>query len=136
MKMNNQNFLNSQFSFLSEWGRLSFEEKNKKYSSHFSHEMNIFAYLKDREYFEKVVRPHIECKMEKQMIDYYLLEDLDKLREFSEIENIDKLNAFEKCLLVHAFREIDKELAESVLDLIKMKSKLGEFDSNKTFRLI
>ena len=66
------------------------------------------------------------------MIDYYLLENYEKLEEFAQIEHIGDLNAFEKCLLVHAFRTRDASIAESVYDLIQMSSKLKEFEVNKT----
>jgi len=52
------------------------------------------------------------------------------MREFISLEKIDELNAFEKCLAVIAFWNVDEEVAVSINELIQMKAKLSELDSN------
>jgi hypothetical protein len=59
------------------WFKMDFEEKNVSYSKNSCHELNIFIYFKDPEYFQKVVREYIENKMEKTFVDFYLLGQFD-----------------------------------------------------------
>ena len=46
----------NQLSTLINWPNLSEEEKNILYSKLVCHEMNIFCYFKDREYFDKIIK--------------------------------------------------------------------------------
>lgn len=50
------------------------EEKTKLFYKHLSHEFNFFLKRKDTAFFEKIVRPFLVCKMEKQFMDLYLLD--------------------------------------------------------------
>ena len=43
------------FQFLTTWNILTEEEKNQKLTELSSHELNLFIYKKDKEYFKKVV---------------------------------------------------------------------------------
>lgn len=41
--------------------------------------------------------------MEKTFVDYYLLEQYDHIvKTYNNFMNIDKINVFEQCLLIHA----------------------------------
>jgi hypothetical protein len=40
--------------------------------------MNLFLFFKDKEYFEKVVRPYIQNKLYKGLIDKFLLDEPTK----------------------------------------------------------
>lgn len=84
------------------WKQMTEEQKNNNYSAKTSHELNLFLYFKDRDYFNKVVRPFIACKLEKTFIDYYLLDMIDFIIEFSYLPKLTHLNAMEKCLLLEA----------------------------------
>ncbi len=55
------------------------EEKLKKYDKYASHELNLFVYFKDKEFFEGVVKVFIRNKKEKTLVDYYLLDDKKNL---------------------------------------------------------
>jgi len=103
--------LNEDLEFLLKWNTFEEEEKNKKYSKFCCHEVNLFLYFKDPEYFEAVVSPFILNKMEKSFIDNWLLGDYAQLIEHARVENISKLNSLEKCLLIYAIRETDLESA-------------------------
>jgi hypothetical protein len=58
---------------LLKWAEKDMEEKHKFYTKFFSHEMNLFLYFKDPEYFEKIARPFLVNKMEKTFVDFWLL---------------------------------------------------------------
>ena len=61
------------------WSRLDIDKKNKEYYKNLCHEFNIFLYFKDKEYFNSIVKPFLQCKMEKTFIDYYLLEEYEAI---------------------------------------------------------
>eukprot|EP00730_Choanoeca_flexa_P005743 TRINITY_DN12010_c0_g2_i3.p1 TRINITY_DN12010_c0_g2~~TRINITY_DN12010_c0_g2_i3.p1 ORF type:complete len:1507 (+),score=445.65 TRINITY_DN12010_c0_g2_i3:292-4521(+) len=86
------------FRFLTEWHSLSDADKSAKYSQYQCHEVNVFVYMKDPEFFANVVRPLLACRLDKDVIDCVLL-GLDVSR-FLEPMRFKKLNAFEKVLLI------------------------------------
>jgi len=65
--------------FLKEWNTLSQKQKIKKYDDFASHELNIFLYLRDREFFDSVVKGFISNKIEKHAVDYILLDDKERI---------------------------------------------------------
>ena len=69
-----------------------------------SHELNLFIKKRDPEYFKTVVLPFLQCKMEKKIVDYYLLGDNATVTQY--IEKSDKLNAMEQCLLVDSLVQL------------------------------
>ncbi|KAF9566459.1 hypothetical protein EC968_003732 [Mortierella alpina] len=87
------------FGFIVDWHKLSSSAKDDRYSKWNCHELNLFLYKKDREYFDAVVAPFIKNKLVKSFMDEYLigapLEQYTTLREFS------LLTCLEKCLLAH-----------------------------------
>jgi hypothetical protein len=73
------------FDFVKKWHTLSNTEKDRYYSDYCCHELNFFIYKKDYLYFKQTVRPFLQCKMEKQFIDYYLLGDTRKVVKYAEM---------------------------------------------------
>lgn len=70
-------------SFVLKWAGLSSFEKDQKYSDYFCHELNFFISRRDPAYFNDVVKPFLETKMEKQFMDHYLLRHFDKCLEYA-----------------------------------------------------
>ena len=88
------------FRVLTRWPSLSEEEKAKTYDELASHEMHLFLYFKDRPYFDKVVRPYLANKLDKQIVDQWLLgEDVS---EYGVAWRFDRLNALERVLVSRA----------------------------------
>ena len=94
------------------WPTLNSVRRDKAYSDFCSHEFNTFLKLKDPEFFESTVRPFLKNKVEKTVVDYWLLDNpADALSRFLEphSNSIDfnhfielcLLNPFELCLMVH-----------------------------------
>ncbi|KAF9179892.1 hypothetical protein BGZ50_006593 [Haplosporangium sp. Z 11] len=98
------------FGFIVHWYRFSTSTKNEKYSKWNCHELNLFLYKKDREYFDAVVVPFIKNKLIKSFIDDYLigvsLEKYTTLREFS------LLTCMEKCLLAQRIPRLRPAVAQ------------------------
>ena len=101
--------------FLGTWHKLTPEEKNKKYDQFCSHELNLFLYMKDQAYFQAVVRPFLASKMEKMLVDKFLLGE--SLEEY--MANVGALNTLEKILLIARLEEA-KGLAETLMSQAKV----------------
>ncbi len=59
------------------WPSLGQLKREKAYSDFCSHEFNTFLKLKDPEFFETTVRPFLMNKVEKTLVDYWLLDNPD-----------------------------------------------------------
>lgn len=108
---------------VSKWSSLEGEEeKCKSYYKNLCHELHVFLFLKDRSFFNKVVRPLIECKLEKTFIDLYLLGRNEQLvAQYWGLEAITKTNGFEKCLLVDALVKLGRrEEAARLVEYIRL----------------
>lgn len=88
----------SEFRFLLNWDNLSSEEKQSLYAKYACHELNFFLAVRDREFFEAVVKPFLRNKKEKQFLDRWLLgEDTSS---YEAIWYYDQLNTLERILLM------------------------------------
>jgi len=63
----------NRWEFLKTWNTLSVDDKLLKFNEHTSHELNFYIYMKDKEFFENVVKVFIANKLEKDVVDYVLL---------------------------------------------------------------
>jgi hypothetical protein len=109
-----------EFGFLMDWPELEENDKIEKYRTYACHELHFFIYRKDREFFDKIIRPYLKNKKEPTFLDDWFLQRdlsvyLDPLR-------FDQLNAFEKALLsttrFASAKEMSRHLSEKS-DLIK-----------------
>jgi hypothetical protein len=109
------------FEKLVHWNDFVEEEKNKMVSRFGSHELYLFICKKDKEYFNKVVKPFIENKMQKTFMDYYLLSDIDKMTTYANSPSkLDNLNVLEKTLLVEILAlNGKKDLAKVIAKMLK-----------------
>jgi len=107
------------FQFLLNFNNLNFQEKLEKISAYFSHEINIYLYFHHYDFFIRYIFPIIKYKSEKTFIDYFLLNDTKKIKEYTNPQNISKLNIFEKCLLIYSIKNENKFLANSMARQIR-----------------
>ena len=111
------------------WDLLKEEDKNKMMSKYSSHELHLFIYKKDPNYFKKVVRPYLVNKMEKTFMDYYLLSDLKKIASYaSKPSLLVTLNSLEKALLIETLAgnkqgELAFVLASRMRDSLALNKK-------------
>ena len=106
--------------FLVSWHKLSYEEKIKKYTLYVSHETHLFLYFKDKQFFDKVVKPFIINKVEKSFIDYWLLEDYAKIENYTRVEFDEMLNSVEKIIMIYTVRQYDENTSKLLLERMKM----------------
>ena len=83
------------------WMSYSEEKKMEVLDKKFCHELNCYIKNHDPEFFKTVLRPHLQNKLVKTFVDWYLL-DSEECLNWCSIENFYQLNAFEKVLLVEA----------------------------------
>ena len=99
------------FSFVAKWGMLGESKKRELYDAHASHELDVFTYFKDRQFFDAVVRPHLANKRFKQFTDRWLL-DAD-LTDYASPGRLQELNAFEQCLLAQRLPALKPVIARA-----------------------
>ena len=85
------------FSFLKTWHELNDSEKREKYGEFASHEMHLFLYARDREFFDAVVKPYLANKKDKTFVDRWLLDELTD--EDLRLDRLQHRNAMELALL-------------------------------------
>ena len=109
---------------------------SEKLSEYFSHEVNIYLYFHHNEFFNQYIFPIIKYKSEKTFIDFFLINDANKIKEYSNPQNISQLNIFEKCLLIYSIRKENKELARSIARQIRAQCpKENERELKRLFNI-
>jgi hypothetical protein len=86
-----------EFRFLTRWTELSAEQKREAYSEKACHELNFFLYHKDQEFFNQVIKPFIAQKLDKQLVDRWLLGE--SLEVYMPLWYQSRLNTLERVLL-------------------------------------
>jgi hypothetical protein len=112
------------WSFLPKWHTLTADEKLEKYNEFMGHELNVFLYFKDVDFFSQYVSQHIEHKSSKELIDYFLIGDLKKVKSLCRVNNLDKLNILEIALAILLMRSEDpssEQECRQYLEMIKEK---------------
>jgi hypothetical protein len=94
---------------LMNWNKFSFDQKKHKYSKSVCSEINFFLYHRDKEFYAAVVKPYIQNKIDKHLVDWYLLgleQNADgkyckiMLRYLECLEVYEELKVIEQCLVV------------------------------------
>ena len=88
------------------------EQKREKYSKYACHELNYFLFRKDREFFDKVIKPHIANKKDKTFLDYYLIGA--DLTPYLEPWQFRRLNIVERILLARSIAKQHPSVARHV----------------------
>ena len=123
LKLISTNSSLDEWDFLGKWISMSPEEQLKKYDKYISHEFNLFAYFKDKEFFTLVVKPHIANKSKKDLIDHFLLGNEEELRKYLSPISLSKLNTLETAMLVHFFAGTEPEKCAAIA--LNAKNQVG-----------
>ena len=114
---------------------LSLKEKESKISELSSHELHLFIKKKDPKYFQEVLKPYLANKMEKTFMDYYFLEENDKLEQYSTNPKYKSLNYLEKALLVESLVASQKEVAFKINEDLKFELEVSKDQLEKEYAL-
>ncbi|HBJ38947.1 MAG TPA: hypothetical protein DDZ51_30205 [Planctomycetaceae bacterium] len=105
------------FEPLVQWHTLDDAAKSDAYNQLASHELHLFLSVHDRDFFEKSIRPFLKNKVEKQLVDHYLLDE--DLTPWTPMWRYRTLNAAEKVLLArrvpNMLPTVQREMREWVL---------------------
>lgn len=116
------------WSFLTKWNTLSAEEKLEKYREFMGHELNVFLYFKDVDFFSQYVSQHIEHKSSKELIDYFLIGDLKNVKNLMRINNLANLNILEIALGILLMKSEDPSSENLCKSYLKMLEEKFEID--------
>ena len=117
ISLNRRSMQIEEWSFLIDWPKLSLSKKKELYDKYASHELNLFLLNRDPDFFEKIVKPFVMCKMKKDLIDMYLCGL--PLDQWCSFDSISKLNYLEIALLVHSIRDTKPDLAAGLVKMLK-----------------
>jgi len=107
-----------EFAFITDWPKLTDEQKREKYSKYACHELNLFLRERDGAFFEAVVLPYLRNKKDKTFVDKYLCgEDLS---EFLAPRRYGELNMVERVLLAQRIEGERQRTARAVKDLFEL----------------
>lgn len=109
---------------MQDWNTLSIQTKLKKYDKECCHEFNLFAYFKDKTFFEGAVLPFLQNKKEKDIIDHFLLGNEEELQKHMVISNISNFNIIQKILLYMVAIKTNIPFAQAVLQDAKMRAQM------------
>eukprot|EP01083_Nonionella_stella_P259887 886805_1 len=124
----------NKWSFITQWNTLDQKQKLLKYDEFFCHELNFFLFVKDPVFFQKIARPWIAAKLRKDVMDYFLLNDVDHLRAYHTQPHLfERLNPLEKILLAHALK--DELLRTKTLQYFENKQQLLRVSPQKLDKL-
>ena len=111
-----------EWEFLVRWNKMKPAEKLKTFDKFYSHELNVFVYFKDREFFDEVVSPFIQNKRDKSFVDFFLLGDKQEAVKYLKVARLENLNISWKVLLFILCWDHDD--ACSIIELLHSQTSL------------
>ncbi|KAG0252299.1 hypothetical protein BG011_007080 [Mortierella polycephala] len=102
------------FAFIADWNRLSDKNKRDRYSKWNCHELNLFLYKKDREFFDSIIAPFLKNKVMKSFMDDFLVGA--PLEKYAAIREFNLLTCMEKCLLAMRIPELRSVVVRWIKD--------------------
>jgi len=90
--------------------------------------------MKDQKYFDEVVRGVLANKMEKQLFDFYLLDNYaEVIKSYGKPHLVQQLCAFERCLLIeslarHSVDTKDQSFMKHAKALVRIMEDKTEVD--------
>ena len=105
------------------WFNFSTSEKLHYFNEYYCNELNLFLYIKDRDFFTTYAKNIIQDKIEKTLLDYYLLEEYAELEKYYQLINISILSKLELILLFSIAKKNQPEFAQKIKTYFKNNSK-------------
>lgn len=92
------------FRFVTQWHQLKDDEKKARYSEMSCHELDYFLYRKDRKFFDAVIEPLLQQKLDKQLVDLWLLDK--PIDAYQVLWRVQRLNTLERILLSQKLKDV------------------------------
>ncbi|MED6334886.1 MAG: hypothetical protein VYE81_05750 [Planctomycetota bacterium] len=106
------------FAFLLEWPELDDAQKRALYSEHASHELHLFLWNKDRDFFDSVAKPLLLNKIDRTFLDRWLLEEV--LSDYIEPWAFGQLNVLERALLAERYWSVASAIERHLRELVEL----------------
>lgn len=107
--------------FLATWGNLSDEEKLKKFDKFGGDELNVFTYIKDRQFFNSYILPILRFKSESRLIDYILTKNEEHLEKAFSLYGASVLTPLEIVLLLDHYKDSKPQLCKQIVTSLENK---------------
>jgi len=119
----------AKFAFLGDWAAKSADEKATLYREHACHELHFFLFRKDRAFFDAVIKPFLQQKLEKDFLDRWLLDE--DLTGYLQPWAFARLCLVERVLLAQRLDASGRaRIARTVRDALQLRpadvTRLGE----------
>ena len=108
----------TEFQFILTWPKMKPEEKREKYSKYACHELNLFLYHKDPEFFKSVILPNLANKKDKTFLDHWLVGD--DLAGYLRPWQFEQLNVVERALLARRIKSQQAAMARSIQEQVDL----------------
>lgn len=113
----------AEFRDLANWNELDEASKGDAYGRLACHETHVFLRMHDRAFFDNVVRPYLENKKDKQLVDAWLLGS--DLSPWTQPWRYATLNSFERALLARELNDDQhSEFRKSILRELRERVSL------------
>ncbi len=107
-----------EFAFILRWSEMKDKEKEELYSKYSCHELNLFLYYKDKQFFDRVILSYIAHKKDKTFMDRWLLGE--NLEEYLKPWAFSQLNAAERILLARRLPKEKDRIAKHIKDQVDL----------------
>ena len=128
--------LGDKWDFLKNWEGMKRLQRITTIDQMYSYELALFIFKKDKELFNLVLKDFIKCKINKTLLDYYLLEDNAKLESYLSVEWSSKLNSLEKVCLIDALAKTHKQKCEFLLQSLQGDDAVNTYEGSSSFKLL
>ena len=108
----------TEFAFIMNWHKMSADQKREKYSKYACHELSMFVYRRDPEFFMSVVLPYLKNKKDKTFVDEMLL--ARDLSGYMKPWSHGRLNVVERALMAPFIRDERDATARHVRELYEL----------------
>jgi hypothetical protein len=102
----------SEWKFLTNWGNLTTDEKLKKFDKYGGDELNVFTFVKDREFFNTQILPILRFKSESRLLDYILTGNEQMFSQKFTLQGVSKLKPVELVLLLEYYKDSKAQLCK------------------------
>jgi hypothetical protein len=125
--------LDKKWDFLKNWNSMELLAKMNVIDEMFSYELCLFLFKKDKDFFNETLREYIRCKIDKTLVDYYLLEDKAQLKRYLQSHKTGSLNSLEVICLIDSLHGDHKEQCTQLLNNMIGSDALNSYEDNLSF---
>jgi hypothetical protein len=128
--------LGANWDFLKTWSTLKLAQKLEAVNEMFSYELAVFLFKRDRGLFDVTLRDLIKCKVNKGVLDHYLLGDAAAVAGYLQSAQAGSLNALEKVCVIDLLGSSHAEQAGHLLQSLQGEDAANLYEDSMAFKTI